>query len=133
MIRTLDIEDFLSADYIDSRDIERRIEDLEDEIIPAEDGTLGAHPDAELNQELEDLRAFRDEASGYSDDWLYGAQLIADEAFITYTQDYASDVGAVGQAISQWPLMHIDWAAAAEDLKQDYTEVTLRGRDYWVR
>lgn len=34
---------------------------------------------------------------------------------------------------TEWPLRHIDWDAAAEELKQDYTSVEFDGVTYWIR
>ena len=41
--------------------------------------------------------------------------------FEEYARELAEDIGAV-QADADWPLRHIDWAAAAEELKADYSE-----------
>jgi len=33
----------------------------------------------------------------------------------------------------RWPLNHIDWEAAAEELRQDYTTFTCDGMTYLAR
>ena len=81
--------------------------------------------------ELAALVAFRDEAEGYSD-WHHGAGFIADHYFETYARDLAEDIGAIGKDL-QWPACHIDWEAAADALKMDYSCITLDGVDFWVR
>lgn len=58
--------------------------------------------------------------------------LIADWYFKDYAQDLAEDIGAIGSDL-QWPLYHIDWDAAANDLKMDYWSVTIDGREFWGR
>lgn len=109
-------------DVIDSRDVIDRIEELED---------LDERDDSE-QAELEDLKALEAEAEGYSDDWKYGSTLIRDSYFERYAEELAEEVGDMPRDL-KWPLNHIDWKAAAEELKQDYTEVTFGGVSYWVR
>jgi hypothetical protein len=92
-------------------------------------------PYEDLHDELAELDALRElasEAEGYSEDWKYGATLICDSYFVEYAQELADDIGAVN-ADADWPMCHIDWEAAADDLKQDYTSVSFDGVDYWVR
>jgi hypothetical protein len=58
--------------------------------------------------------------------------MIAESDFVEYAQELAEDIGAIDRN-AKWPLHHIDWAAAAEDLKQDYQEVEFDGDTYLVR
>jgi hypothetical protein len=58
--------------------------------------------------------------------------LIADYHFEDYAQDFAEDIGAIGDTYS-WPVSCIDWKMAAEHLQMDYQSVTFEGRDYWIR
>lgn len=111
-----------SADVIYSRDVIERIEYLED---PYE-------RDEEEDAEYKALVALQDEAEGYSEDWRHGAALIRDSYFTEYAQDLAEDIGAIGKDLA-WPACHIDWDAAADALKQDYTSVDFDGVTYWVR
>jgi hypothetical protein len=82
-------------------------------------------------EELAALLALQDEASGASD-WTYGETLIRDDYFKDYAQELAEDIGAINPEAS-WPLNHIDWGAAADALKMDYTPVEWSGVTYWVR
>lgn len=109
-----------TQDIIDSRDVIERIKALEG----TEDETEKA--------ELKALEALQEEAEGYSDDWKYGATLIRDSYFTEYAQELAEDIGAIDRN-AKWPLQHIDWEAAADELKQDYTSVEFDGTTYWVR
>jgi uncharacterized protein YeaO (DUF488 family) len=86
----------------------------------------------DLANELVPLRKLTSEAEGYCEDWRYGATLIRDSYFEEYAEQFADDIGAI-DAKAGWPLMHIDWKAAAEALQQDYTEVEFDGVSYWVR
>jgi RecJ-like exonuclease len=59
-------------------------------------------------------------------------QAIPDCRFEEYAQQLAEDIGAISSD-AQWPLNRIDWEAAADDLKMDYTQFSWDGSDYWVR
>jgi hypothetical protein len=108
-----------SQDTIDSRDIIKRIEYLEDT------------EDEDEKQELANLEALQEQAEGYSE-WQEGAQLIRDSYFEEYAQEFAGDIGAIGKD-NQWPLYCIDWEKAARELQMDYTCVDFDGVEYWVR
>lgn len=111
-----------SEDMIDSRDVIERIDELE-----ADDDL-----DENEREELAALKALADEAEGYADDWQYGETLIRGTYFTEYAKELADDIGAIA-GTEQWPLMHIDWEAAADDLKHDYTEVEFDGVPYFIR
>src|SRR5574343_1100147 len=125
MTKTASREISNSQRVIDSRDIIARIDYLEylDEEPPTDDN-------AEERAELAALRSLAE--SGYSADWSYGATLIRDSYFEEYAQELAEDIGAIGKDLP-WPACHIDWEAAADALKQDYTSVDFDGVEYWVR
>ncbi len=120
---------------LDSRDIIARIEHLSALRQPGPvdlgDEDNGTDQDT-LFQELAALEALQDEAEGYSPGWQYGATLIRDSHFTTYAQELAEDIGAINPNFA-WPTCHIDWEAAADALKMDYTEVKFAGVAYWVR
>jgi antirestriction protein len=86
----------------------------------------------DLFSDLEPLESFAEEASNYAEDWEHGATLIRYSYFETYAQELAEDCGMVNSAAT-WPNNHIDWEAAARDLKQDYTEIDFDGVSYFVR
>lgn len=111
-----------TEDIIDSRDVIERISDLESE------ETL----DDVERAELASLKELAEEASGYAADWEYGEALIRDSYFTEHAKVLADGIGAVS-ADATWPNNHIDWEAAAEELKQGYTSVTFDGVDYWIR
>lgn len=111
----------LYADYLDTRDIIARIDWLDREAETEDE-----------REELSILVAFRDEHAADIADWEFGETLIRDSYFEDYARELASDIGAIN-ADAQWPLMHIDWEAAAASLQQDYTDVTLNGVTYWAR
>ena len=112
-------------DILDSRDIIARIDEIESQLA----GIAGP---LEPSQDLKNLKALVDEAVSYSSDWQDGAALIRGTYFVEYAEELADDIGAIDRNLG-WPMMHIDWEAAAQDLKQDYTAVDFAGVEYWVR
>jgi hypothetical protein len=122
-----------SDDVIDSRDVIERIEELTDERDDAAEagGDELAAWEQEYGAELKALESLAEEASG-SPDWQHGETLIRDSYFKQYAEEFASDIGRISGDM-EWPLCHIDWDAAAEDLKQDYTSVEFDGVTYWIR
>jgi hypothetical protein len=114
-------------DIIDSRDVIKRIDELQN-MRDDEDEDY----DDDAREELEALEALAEEASGYAADWQHGETLIRDSYFAEYAEQLADDIGATNKD-APWPQNHIDWNAAAEELKQDYTCVEFDGVDYWIR
>jgi hypothetical protein len=120
-----------SDDVIDSRDVIARIEELEAERDSFEDGDWAeASPDEAA--ELATLQALAKDGENYADDWQYGATLVRDSYFEQYAEELAADIGAIDPKAS-WPLNCIDWEAAADQLKIDYTAIDFDGVTYWVR
>ena len=122
-----------SDDVIDSRDVIDRIEELTDEREAAmENGRKAlAAWEQEYGDELKALESLAEEAS-VSPDWQHGENMIRDSYFTKYAEEFANDIGRVDGSL-EWPLCHIDWEAAAEDLQQDYTSVKFDGVTYWIR
>jgi len=130
-----------TEDKMDSRDVIARIEDLEAELeggyIDGETGVYMSDDDGDfidMDDEYEELTALKALAAEAEDvcDWAGGEALIRDTYFKEYAEHYAEDIGAVANE-SQWPLYHIDWEAAADDLQQDFSSVDFDGVEYWVR
>lgn len=136
-----------TEDIIDSRDVIARIEELEeihaaecafdsDDNCPTDDKDH-EHvdcPDFIEHEELNALKALADEASGYAEDWLYGATLVRDSYFEQHARDEADSIGAIDHRQEyRWPFTCIDWEKAADELKQDYTEVLFDDVAYWIR
>lgn len=130
---------------IDSRDINERISELE---LEAQGRYDDAHPegvswgeladlnvgdwlDAEDTDEYNNLVCLVADAK-YVEDWEYGALMIRESYFTEYAEELASEIGAI-DADAGWPLMYIDWEAAAESLKMDYTTLDFDGVTYYAR
>jgi hypothetical protein len=131
------------VDVIDSRDVIARIKELEAEradLVTEEDAlnTSGGPTQAQQEwdesdegEELAKLKSLANKASRCAD-WQHGEALIADHYFEEYAEELAEDIGAI-QKGAAWPACHIDWKAAADALKQDYTSVEYGDTTYWVR
>lgn len=123
-----------NMDTIDSRDVAKAIEDLGDLLEEIEEPEEGEKRDW-YDDALEHLQALKDleaEASGYAPDWQYGETLVRDSHFRDYAMQLAEDIGALDDA-NKWPLTHIDWGAAVDELQMDYTQVEFGGVEYWIR
>lgn len=85
-------------------------------------------------EDLARLLEFRDDVRAASGGGRrYGVTLlIHDSYFEDYAREYAEDIGAI-ERDCDWPACHIDWAAAARSLQQDYSEVEVGSHTYWVR
>ena len=155
-----------SQDIIDSRDVIRRLSELEsdresltDAITEAQEeydtavkdgkdddtladlkGTLeGAQEDLRAwdeddsdSDEYRTLKALSEEGESATSEWSRGETLIRDSYFETYAEELAGDIGAIDKNAS-WPVNCIDWKEAAEQLRQDYTNVDFDGETYWIR
>lgn len=117
---------------LDSRELQSRLTELEDMAEAYRESVGTSMPEAPLDddeqRELEELTTLADEVS----EWYHGATLIPEDEFEEYARQLADDIGATNSDHG-WPLTHIDWEAASEALKQDYSEVTYNGRTYLVR
>jgi hypothetical protein len=141
-------------EIIDSRDVIARIEELtierdahNERVQEIADALSGSRDDLEeaianYNQghgfyseddatELASLEDLKSQAECCSD-WEYGETLIRESYFEEYARQFASDIGAINED-SNWPNCHIDWEAAADALKQDYTGVDFDGETYLIR
>ena len=128
------------ADVLDVRDLIERIEHLEriEQPGPVDMGDDNDTDQDSLFAELRMLRDFMGEIAGYGGDeqwrgdW-YPTGLIRDSYFRDYAQELAEDIGAIDGMPNRWPLYHIDWDAAAAELRMDYTSAELDGVTYWMR
>ena len=127
-------------------ELEDEREDLEDEVTTLKDEAKDCDPDEkeecddnvtdaiealnewddEYKEELDELYAMRDEIS----EWRHGETLIAEEDFAEYAKELADDSYGVEQ---HWPFNHIDWDAAVDALKSDYSSIEYQGTTYLYR
>jgi hypothetical protein len=146
-----------TVDILDSRDVLRRLYELNNEPLTTEemdilalDSSEGDHPVFEdlTDEQAETLRAHADssceldewvtlrklvegirrEASGSPED---GVTLVRHTYLADYARELAHDMGAIDSGAS-WPINCIDWDEAADQLCADYGEVVFDGVAYLV-
>lgn len=126
-----------SDDIIDSRDIIARAEALREVAEADPEGelfsSLSPQDVEDAREELDDLTALlEDIKSSTGEDPADGVTLINEDYFEEYAEELASDIGAIPRDAG-WPTQFIDWGRAADALKMDYSLVTWRDTDFWVR
>lgn len=148
-------------EYLDTRDLAKRKEELEswrDALAEAESALTEAkrlvdeaededqtlEESAELAEEERDnakLDFGEDEEAELKEleelesevgEWRHGETLIPVDDFEDYARQLAEDIGSI-KGDEGWPLNHIDWKAAADELTSDYSEVEYQGTSYYVR
>jgi len=125
------MDDLRGQDIIDSRDVIARIEELESDKEATEDDPELDLFDDDDQEELNALTALAVAGEACAADWQHGETLISDNHFEEYAQDMAADIGAISSDAA-WPACHIDWTAAADALKHDYTPVFFDGDTYQI-
>jgi len=148
-----------TADVLDSRDIETRIDYLEglydDAVEKAEEAHQAKLDDGALisdigafnalalesledfgmtddeRDEFKHLKAFRDELEGYCPDWKYGTTLIRESYFVEYVEELLKDCGELPRELPGYIV--VDWAATARNVRVDYTESEFDGVTYLAR
>lgn len=83
-------------------------------------------------EELDALLELESEIGSLEDCARNGVLFIDEDYFVDYARELAYDIGVIENE-HEWPACHIDWDAAAEALKMDYTEVEFDGNNYLVR
>ena len=120
-----------SQEVIDSRDVIKRIEELEDLI--SNNKELPKKKREDLTEEERELKVLNDlaEESNGSPDWECGETLIRESFFTEYVEEMLVDIGDLPKEIPHYIV--IDWEATAENIKTDYTTVDFDGIDYLIR
>ena len=149
-----------SEDIIDSRDVIKRIEELEgdrealsDAVKEAQETLDASTDDADRmscqitlkeaqdeltewdeSDEAEELKALKELAEKMDNEceWESGTALIRESYFEDYARELAKDIGAI-TGDETWPATCIDWEQAARELKMDYSTVTWGDVDYYYR
>jgi antirestriction protein len=81
-------------------------------------------------EELKKLRALVEEGERFPD-WKHGSTLVNEDHFEEYAKQFAEDIGAISN--SDWPCCYIDWKAAANALKMDYSTIEYGGTIFYIR
>jgi hypothetical protein len=118
-------------DTLDLRDLGRELNDLREEKQAAEDNGEEWDGDEDRFADLENLEhQIGDDlqAHGRNREPL----LIAQDGFEEYAREYAEDIGAISRG-DNWPVNHIDWQTAAEELENDYEHIEFDGSTWLIR
>ena len=119
-----------SQEVIDSRDVIKRIEELEDLI--SDNKKLPKKEREDLTEEEEELSVLKDlEDQANTPNWKDGEVLIRENYFVKYVEEMLVDIGDLPKDIP-WYIV-IDWDATAENVKADYMSVDFAGVEYLVR
>lgn len=132
----------LTADTIDIRDIMERVEELETNrdtfnAVKESEGDNWAEHEPSDAEELATLTNLLDDLAGvggdeqWRGDW-YPLTLIHEDHFEDHARELAEDIGAVDRDAT-WPNNCIDWSAAADQLRYDYSEIDVEGTTYYYR
>jgi len=138
----------LNTDIIDVREIIERLEELEgllhEHLAEHDDSCIGdwAEVSPEEHKELSMLVSLMEEMAGYGGDeqwrgdW-YPVTLIAESYFVEYITELIHDCYEMPKEMhsGNWPYRHmtIDYAAAADEAKGDYSEIEIEGATYFYR
>ena len=116
-----------SQDIVNLQDIIERIEELE---------SIEGIEDIDSNDleaeylELEVLRSVMGDVGVHRIE--RRSMLIRESYFTEYAQEYARDIGLVGRDFFEWPLNHINWEEAVEELKESFVEVDWDGIKFYI-
>jgi hypothetical protein len=95
--------------------------------------------DFEKSDDMRELEMLKEIVSQGEDssDWSYGGGLIHEDYFTQYTEELINDCHEMSEELNEgkWPFNHMkmDWDAAAEELKGDYTTIEAAGETYYIR
>lgn len=107
------------CDYLDSRDIQERIDWL---------ATKEGFEDYAEFKALKNLKEQYVDSFGESS-WNFGAEFIRESHFKDYAQELAYETESINNN-AQWPYTCIDWEQAARELSYDYTDFDFDGVNY---
>ena len=130
-----EVDEISTDDHLDSRYIQERIDYLE-YIIANNPDEMADKVVEEWQEEIVKLDELKEQyVNDYGESsWEFGAQFHRVDDFENYARELADDIGAISDEVANgWPTRHIDWAAAADDLANDYSEVTFDGVDYYTQ
>jgi len=127
-ITTLNTSDLMQ----EREEIQTDIELHEDAKKEGETDSSFFMDDGDLHDAQERLKALDELLDEVGREARYGVMLIREDGFEEYAREVASEFAHGYENVSEdWPFCHIDWEAAAEALKQDYTEIEFDG-DTWL-
>lgn len=84
----------------------------------------------ELKGELGILVGFRARFRGTGAEWNLGVTFIRDSFLEEYIKDLAENQFDLD--LDSWPVKHIDWKKAADELRDKYDGIIFKGIQYWI-
>lgn len=130
---------FANENVFDSRDVEARIEALENDfqIWKDEIDSENDRDEDDLRQEWIDATSEGEEWGALDEfrcavddsEWQFGMGFIADSYFVDYAEESAYDDGDVDRDSQM--TQFIDWDAYAEWVKTGYSSIELEGETFW--
>lgn len=136
---TFNYEEIARLDYFDSRDVVERITRI-NERIEKEMDSKNTYDVAHLRLERLVLKTLLEELAEEfpPSEWMdvrtdtnCGVSGFAEHYAEEYAEEYAFDTGAVERG--SWVEEYVNWEKAADDLKEDYTEVEILGHTFYLR
>lgn len=133
------VGDLASNDIIDSRDMEAKIDELEAieseyaEWSTADPADRGEEPDKLDDDQAGLLKTLRETRDLCGREWIHGVAFIRESYWQRYCEDYAEDVGLIGDADKNPLWSCIDWEAWAEMMAQDYSQCEIDGTTFYYR
>ena len=122
------------SDWLGDEDVTDELKALD--FVDLDFDAVSVWAESDDAHELKALLALADEAE-CSPDWLYGETLIHEDYFTDYIEELINDCYELPKEFNSgdWPWCHmtIDYAAAADEAKQDYMEVNFDGATYYIR
>ena len=133
----MNIDDLLN-DVIDVRDLIARFEELENEWndVVGEPSDEAVEWMQDNGAEYKILKDLLEELAGHGGDeqwrgaW-YPITLVSADYFTSYCKELCEDIGDIPRDLPHY--IEIDWEGTAQNIKVDYVEVTIDGRDYLYR
>lgn len=119
--------------YQDLRDLSDELTDLATRAYEGRFSNGGGLDPAD-EERLADLRSLDEQLHGGIRKYAENEPLlIENDRFEDYARELAEDLGIIDGRENAWPTNFIDWEAATNALRVDYTEVTFEGDKYLIR
>ena len=142
IIDTRDIQDRIDELNDDIDTLENEISDLSEEIDELDEDDPDDKNEIDLKlYDIEDKRGqiedLQEELSMLLDvksevpEFSYGETLIHESYWVEYVQDLCEDCGYISRDFPHW--IAIDWDATADNVAMDYSTIELDGNTYYFR
>ena len=142
IIDTRDLQDRIDELNDDIDTLENEISDLSEEIDELDEDDPDDKNEIDLKlYDIEDKRGqiedLQEELSMLLDvksevpEFRHGETLIHEDYFVEYVQDLCEDCGYISKDFPYW--IEIDWDATAKNVAADYSTIELDGNTYYFR